>query len=129
MTSDDFNDPFGGAAAQYAAQMAADDAAKKQPDPAPQPAAKPETLPQTAPVKAAVQGVGDDELSRAIRDAARPKIADIPEQPKHVPKYALAYSLHGVPIVETHATIPHALARIRALRSLGIVPATKTLAA
>lgn len=66
-----------------------------------------------------------DELSLALA-ASKVPAAVAPEPEKPVGKYALDYSLKGVAIHETHATIPHALARIAALGRLGIVPSTST---
>lgn len=66
-----------------------------------------------------------DELSLALARSKEPK--PVAAEPEKLPgKYALDYSLKGVAIHETHATIPHALARIAALGRLGIVPSTST---
>lgn len=67
-----------------------------------------------------------DALSLALAASRKPKEVQ-PEPEKPAGKYALDYSLKGVPIRETHVTIPHALARIAALGRLGIVPSTSTL--
>lgn len=68
-----------------------------------------------------------DELSVALAESRKPKTEIIPEPEKPRGRFALSYRLHGVPVVETHATVPHALARIAALGRLGITPKTSTL--
>lgn len=84
-------------------------------------------LPETvAPV--AVDNTGKtDELSLAVQaDQVRNPI--FIAAPVAVPcKYALTYNLDGLEIEEQHATIDGAVARVRALKVLNIIPATHTL--
>lgn len=69
-----------------------------------------------------------DELSRAVIEAARPKPTELKEPVRPPGKYFLHYEYNGEEIKESHATIPHALARIAALKRIGIVPGTSTAA-
>jgi hypothetical protein len=67
-----------------------------------------------------------DELSLAVAEAGKPKATDLKEPAKPPGKYFLHYEYNGEEIKESHATIPHALARISALKRIGIVPGTST---
>jgi hypothetical protein len=81
-----------------------------------------------AAVGQAVNNTGKtDELSLAVAASLAPKPVTLVQEIKAAGKYALDYFLHGEAIHETHATLPHALARVASLRTLGITPATSTL--
>ncbi len=64
-----------------------------------------------------------DALSKAIADR-RKVVAPEPAKPREPGNYQLDYVYNGEHITETHDTIPHAVARVDALKRLGIVPAT-----
>jgi hypothetical protein len=80
----------------------------------------PETTASGAPV---VNSEKTDALSVAARAKPTEAVADVIAE---VGKFVLDYVLGGVAIKETHIDIPHALASIRRLAGLGIVPATST---
>lgn len=67
-----------------------------------------------------------DELSLAVAAANAPKPTTLVEEPKPVGRFALEYEYNGEAIRETHATVRGAVARVQALKRLGIVPATST---
>ncbi len=78
--------------------------------------------------KPATEEQKTDALTAALQASRAPKPVDPALEPKKMPgKFALDYTLKGVPIRETHATIPHALASVARLANLGIVPKTSTL--
>lgn len=64
-----------------------------------------------------------DALSQAVA-AQRKVVAPVAEAPRGPGAYQLDYVYNGELIHETHETIPHAVARVAALKRLGIVPAT-----
>lgn len=69
-----------------------------------------------------------DPLTQAVAESLKPVPVELPpevEKPK--PKYRLNYVLDGGLIEESHADIPHAVARVAALRALGIFPRTSTI--
>lgn len=68
-----------------------------------------------------------DALSRALADSNRPNTVVVDEPVKEVAKYHLGYVYNGELIDESHVTIRGALARIAALKRLGIVPSTSTV--
>lgn len=68
-----------------------------------------------------------DELSLAVAAEDQRKAVFI-EPPKPIePKYQLAYTLDGKAVTEKHGTVDGAMASVRRLRVLGIIPATSTL--
>jgi hypothetical protein len=88
--------------------------------------AESEVLPARTVAQPASNAGKTDELSLAAAEAARPKVEEIVEPERPRAKYFLSYDLDGEAIKESHATIPHALARIAALKALGITPSTST---
>lgn len=67
-----------------------------------------------------------DELSLAAKHAMAPMHVAPPEVKLPPGRFKLAYEYNGQSILERHRTIPHALASIRRLKMMGIVPATST---
>lgn len=74
------------------------------------------------------QSIADnvDELSIAAKTAMAPVHVAAPEVKLPPGRFKLAYEYNGQKILERHRTIPHALASIRRLKMMGIVPATST---
>lgn len=94
----------------------------------PKPAARNE-LPQPVATKAIVNTGKTDELSQAVVAMHAPKpVAPVPPEPQGPGKYRLDYVLNGEAITETHRTVRQALAGVRRLKMLGIIPATSTAA-
>lgn len=83
----------------------------------------PSGMPKTAVVVPANNSGKTDALSLAVA-AQRKVIVAEPEKELPPGPYQLDYVYNGEAIHETHRTIPHALARVAALKRLGIVPAT-----
>lgn len=75
---------------------------------------------RTAPV------TGTDELSLAAKAQMAPVHVAAPEVKLPPGRFKLSYEYNGQTIMERHRTVPHALASIRRLKMLGIVPATST---
>lgn len=86
-----------------------------------------ETLPNAAAPIVADNSGKTDELSVAVEKERMSNAVFIAEEVAKPVKYALEYVLDGVKYIEKHATVEHALASVRRLRVLGIVPATSTL--
>lgn len=85
------------------------------------------SLPQNV-VPVEVDNTGKtDELSLAVAAEAQRNVMPLVEPEKLPLKYALVYNLEGKEIVEQHASIEAAVARVRALKTLNIIPATHTL--
>ncbi|MDE2019974.1 MAG: hypothetical protein KGJ13_06550 [Patescibacteria group bacterium] len=82
---------------------------------------------EPAPVVEANYEDATDELSVAVREARKPAPVTFVEPEKPEGKYQLDYLLDGKPIHETHATIRLALARVEALRRIGIIARTSTI--
>jgi hypothetical protein len=77
-----------------------------------------DTAVKTAPV------AGNDPLSVAAR---RPVHRPLPVEEQKPTPYHLSYVSHdGQAIVENHQTIPLALASVRRLKNIGIIPVTST---
>lgn len=69
-----------------------------------------------------------DELSLAAAAAFNPVHAPLPPEPQLPPgRFCLDYIYNGQKIHETHRTTRTAIARIAALKRIGIVPATSTV--
>lgn len=86
-----------------------------------------EVLPVTEAPLAVDNSAKTDELSEAVRAQEQPVIV-VPVEPiKPAAPYILEYLLDGLPIREAHSTVPHALASVRRLKQLGIIPATSTV--
>lgn len=68
-----------------------------------------------------------DELSLAVAAESSRNAVHIPEPVAKPCKYQLDYLLDGKRHTEKHVTIEGALASVRRLRTIGIVPATSTL--
>ncbi len=82
---------------------------------------------QVVDATVADNATGTDELSLAIA-ADDNRNAVYMAEPKALPgKYQLSYTLDGKDHVETHSTLDHAVARVRALKVMNIHPKTATL--
>lgn len=68
-----------------------------------------------------------DELSLAVAAESQRNAVFIAEPIIQPCKYQLSYYMDGKQMVEKHVTIDGALASVRRLRVLGIIPATATL--
>lgn len=115
MTNDDINSPFTDDAA--ASMVGADDPAHDDTD------GPEQRVP--LPAKASIAEC-TDELSMAAKAQMRPMHKAAAEVVLPPGRFKLTYEYNGAVIVERHRTVPHALASIRRLKMLGIVPATST---
>lgn len=86
-----------------------------------------EVLPGSAVVEQATNNDKTDELSLAVAAEAQRNPIHIAEVKPLPPKYQLDYVMEGRKYSEGHATLDAALASVRRLRILGIVPATSTI--
>lgn len=68
-----------------------------------------------------------DPLTQAVAESLKPVPVVVVPEVVLKPKYRLNYVLDGAAIEESHHDIPHAVARVSALRSLGIFPRTSTI--
>lgn len=86
-------------------------------------AVKPAPVMTPRKVPAPINAGKTDALSVAARS---PQLKPNPPEKKIPTPYHLSYEMDGEAIVENHATIEHALAGVRRLKLLGIVPSTST---
>lgn len=77
------------------------------------------------PARASIAERGD-ELSVAARQQMAPMHVAPPEVKQPPGRFKLSYEYNGQSIIERHRSVPHALASIRRLKMMGIVPATST---
>ena len=89
-----------------------------------------DTLPETNLHTSEANNTGKtDELSLAIADenANKGRQLILPEVEASPLKFWIGYYLDGVQIEEKHATLEAAIARVRALKVINIIPATGAL--